>query len=357
MTGSADGDPGGAAEGPHECGFPARPCPPPDLLGTLRAFTGMWRWTMAGLDDAALAAPGPGGGPSVLHHVDAARATIEGASDRARALVDDPSRRGAVSSDPVRPAGASRTARAAVAALDRAVAGLNAVAGRADAALWAADAGGAPGALATIVAGAVHDGVHRLHEGGRAVHDRGGGAPARQSRSWRSAPGRSGHALPFGRAQVGCVEQLNASGGGVPKLPVLTGRIDEGGLVGDRQAERRIHGRPYQAVSLWSAEVIDALRAEGHGVYPGAAGENVTLSGVDWAAVRPGVRIRLGEALVEVSAFATPCAKNVRWFVDGAIDRIDHRRNPGWSRAYAWVLRPGDVRPGDPAVVEPPPVP
>jgi MOSC domain-containing protein YiiM len=182
---------------------------------------------------------------------------------------------------------------------------------------------------------AVHEGVHHLHAGGRLAHALGGGAPA----------------------QAGRVVQLNASGGGVPKLPVLVGRIDEGGLAGDRQGDRRIHGRPYQAVSLWSADVIEDLRAEGHGVYPGAAGENVTLSGVDWATVRPGVRIRLGDALVEVSGYATPCEKNARWFVDGAIDRIDQRRNPGWSRAYAWVLRTGDVSPGDPALVEPGPEP
>ncbi len=333
----------------HECGFPAEGCSRDDLLGTLRAFTGMWRAIMAGLDDDVLAAPGPRGGPSVFGHLDAARSAVAAARDRVRAIVDAPASTGgpppavgvagaAPDQVPPPPARADvatpSTARAAVSALDRAIAGLNSAAGRGDAARWAPDtaAGGAAGPVATLVGEAVHEGVHRLHAGGRMVQRLGGGAPS----------------------QHGRVVQLNVSGGGVPKTPVPAGRIDDDGLSGDRQGERRIHGRPYQALSLWSAEVIEALRAEGHGVYPGAAGENVTLAGIDWPTIRPGVRVQVGEALVEVSGYATPCAKNTRWFVDGAIDRIDQRRHPGWSRAYAWVLRSGAVAPGDAALVEPP---
>jgi MOSC domain-containing protein YiiM len=108
-----------------------------------------------------------------------------------------------------------------------------------------------------------------------------------------------------------------------------------------------------QALSLWSLAVIDALRAEGHPIRAGAAGENVTLTGIDWTTIRPGVRLTIGPAVVEISAFATPCAKNAQWFADGEFRRIDHERNPGWSRAYAWVLRGGELHAGDEVVVEP----
>ena len=37
----------------------------------------------------------------------------------------------------------------------------------------------------------------------------------------------------------------------------------------------------------------------------GAAGENVTIAGLDWADVRPGVRLRIGEVLAEVWSFAS----------------------------------------------------
>ena len=92
-----------------------------------------------------------------------------------------------------------------------------------------------------------------------------------------------------------------ASNGGVPKQALLRASIGRRGLEEDRQAERRLHGRPFQAVCLWSSEVIDALRSEGHPIHPGAAGENVTVSGIDWTTIRPGVRMRVGDVLLEIS--------------------------------------------------------
>ena len=177
----------------------------------------------------------------------------------------------------------------------------------------------------------VHAGIHRLRLAGRALHALGAGAPR----------------------QHGTLAQINASGGGVPKTPLPSATVDRHGIVGDVQADRHFHGRPWQALSLWSTAVIDALVDEGHHVHPGSAGENLTLAEVDWTTIRPGVRLHVGEVALEVSSFATPCAKNAQWFSDRDFRRIDHNRRPGWSRAYAWVLEGGEVEPGDPVVVEP----
>src|SRR5919107_4461162 len=92
---------------------------------------------------------------------------------------------------------------------------------------------------------------------------------------------------------------LNVSDGGVPKLPVARARVTSAGVEGDRQRKLTIHGGPDRALCLWSLELIEALRAEGHPVVPGSAGENVTISGVDWGRVVPGARLRLGSVLVE----------------------------------------------------------
>ena len=149
----------------------------------------------------------------------------------------------------------------------------------------------------------------------------------------------------------GELAQVNSSNGGVPKLPVDAGHISYGGLDGDRQATRRHHGRPWQAICLYSGDVIDALRAEGHPIGWGSTGENLTLSGIDWAQLRAGLVIEIGEVRLRLSAPAVPCFKNKPFFADGHFLRMDHGLHPGWSRWYATVLTPGDVTTGDTVVV------
>jgi MOSC domain-containing protein YiiM len=161
---------------------------------------------------------------------------------------------------------------------------------------------------------------------------------------------RAAGALPA--TVTGTVAQLNRSAGGVPKEPVDEVSVDLDGIVGDVQANRTLHGRPWQALCLWSVEVIDAFRADGNPLRPGAAGENATVAGLPWAEVRPGVRLRLGSVLCAVWSYTLPCAKNARWFRDRAFDLMHHDRGPV-SRVYATVLEPGTIAAGDPAVLEP----
>jgi MOSC domain-containing protein YiiM len=151
---------------------------------------------------------------------------------------------------------------------------------------------------------------------------------------------------------TGAVAQLNVSDGGVPKRPVERIEVDFRGVVGDRQATRLHHGRPFQALCLWSVEVIASLAAEGHPIGPGSAGENVTIAGLDWSTVSPGVRLAIGSVLCQISSYAVPCRQNARWFVDGDFGRIHHRHGP-ISRVYATVLEPGAVGVGDAVIVEP----
>jgi MOSC domain-containing protein YiiM len=161
---------------------------------------------------------------------------------------------------------------------------------------------------------------------------------------------RRAGALPA--RSIGEITGVHVSGGGVPKHPVPEALVTERGLEGDDQAARQHHGRPWQAVCVWSSEVIDDLAREGHAVRPGACGENLTVTGIDWAGVRSGVRLLAGQALLEVSVFTLPCSKNARWFLEGDFNRMHHDRGPV-SRVYASVLAGGWVRPGDEVVLEP----
>ena len=161
---------------------------------------------------------------------------------------------------------------------------------------------------------------------------------------------RAAGALPD--TDHGLVAQLNVSGGGVPKQPVPSFMIERTGPAGDTRKTRLHHGRPWQAVCLWAAEVVDAFAAEGHPIAYGSAGENVTVRGVPWGQVQAGVRMRVGHALLEMTPWALPCSKNAQWFIGRDSSLMHHDRGPV-SRIYASVLEPGAVSVGDDVVLEP----
>ena len=137
----------------------------------------------------------------------------------------------------------------------------------------------------------------------------------------------------------------------MPKRPVAECRVTVNGLAGDRQRDRRFHGGPKRAVCLYSLEVIHSLQAEGHPIGVGSAGENLTVSGVDWDAVTPGRRVRVGPVLLELTNYAHPCRNLVPCFRDGDFVRISQKVHPASGRLYAKVLEEGVVRPGDPVEV------
>jgi MOSC domain-containing protein YiiM len=143
------------------------------------------------------------------------------------------------------------------------------------------------------------------------------------------------------------VFSLQVSDGGVPKLAVREAMVTPLGLSGDRQKNLKYHGGPDRAVCFYSLELITALQLEGHRVFPGALGENVTLVDVDWAQMKSDARLRLGEVVVELTAFAPPCSTIAEAFIDGQSKRVSQKVHPGWSRIYCRVLEPGRIRVGD----------
>jgi len=150
----------------------------------------------------------------------------------------------------------------------------------------------------------------------------------------------------------GRVAHLHAGPGGLPKPAVHHLTIGWRGADGDQQASRKHHGAPWQALCVWSVEAIDALRALGHPVTPGGAGENITVAGLPWHELRAGVRLRVGTVLCELSAWALPCKQTSHCFTDGDFMVMHHDRGP-YSRIYATVLEPGVVTVGDTATLEP----
>lgn len=140
----------------------------------------------------------------------------------------------------------------------------------------------------------------------------------------------------------GRIFQLSRSDGGVPKLAVREAAVTVTGLEGDRQRDLRYHGGPERALCLYALERILELQGEGHPVFPGSVGENVTTVGLDWSRLAPGARLALGdEVVVEISSYTAPCKKIAASFNDGDFKRISQKVRPGDARLYARVLRTG----------------
>ncbi|HEX7588257.1 MAG TPA: MOSC domain-containing protein [Anaerolineae bacterium] len=143
--------------------------------------------------------------------------------------------------------------------------------------------------------------------------------------------------------------QINASKqGGVPKAAMRQAEVDVLGIVGSQVANPEDHGGIERALCLYSLERILALQAEGHPLYPGSVGENITTVNLDWEQMVPGARLRLGEqVLIELTRYTSPCTTIAASFLDGHYERIAQKPYPGWSRVYARVLQPGPIRIAD----------
>ena len=146
---------------------------------------------------------------------------------------------------------------------------------------------------------------------------------------------------------TGRIVSLNRSNGGVPKGPVTEVAVSPHGMDGDRQKHLNHHGGLERAICLYSFELIEALRAEGHPIVPGATGENVTIQHLDWRDVQPGARLQIGTVTLDVTAYAWPCKQIEHAFADRNSTRISEKVHPGWSRVYARVTGSGVLHVGD----------
>ena len=154
---------------------------------------------------------------------------------------------------------------------------------------------------------------------------------------------------------TGSILQINISPGGIPKRPIPEATVTAEGILGDRWAHPDIHGGPNQAVLLITSEGIEELIAQGHPLFPGALGENLTITGLDRRQMRVGQRYRAGEALLELTKLRAPCATlavygpGIQLAIYDSQVKAGDPSTPRWGLGgfYARVLRAGTIRPQD----------
>jgi MOSC domain-containing protein YiiM len=144
---------------------------------------------------------------------------------------------------------------------------------------------------------------------------------------------------------------------GLPKRPVTALTVTTEGVQGDfnRWRTEEAGGDPDQAVLLIRDETLADLRAEGWPVQRGELGENLTIADVPTGALHPGVQVRVGEVVLEVSKACDPCT------VLYALPYVGVDRGAAFLRAlkgrrgwYARVIQGGTVNFDMPLVVEDP---
>jgi MOSC domain-containing protein YiiM len=136
------------------------------------------------------------------------------------------------------------------------------------------------------------------------------------------------------------------------KSPV-TGRVALRGvnLVGDDQADRRVHGGPDKAVYAYATEDYEWWSTVVGELAPATFGENLTTTGIDLTGARIGDRWVVGSAELEVAQPRQPCFKlGIRMGDDDFPGRFAEAGRPG---AYLRIVSPGDVGAGDEIDVRP----
>ncbi len=121
-------------------------------------------------------------------------------------------------------------------------------------------------------------------------------------------------------------------------------------LVGDDQADRKVHGGPDRAVyayaaedyAWWSGELATALA-------PGTFGENLTTTGLDPSGAPIGERWQVGGAVLEVAGPRIPCVK-LGWRMNDPhfVKRFADALRLG---AYFRIIEPGAIARGDTVTV------
>lgn len=130
---------------------------------------------------------------------------------------------------------------------------------------------------------------------------------------------------------------------GFPRAALESAELIAGkGIRGDRKAGKREN----RAVLLLGQATYDHLKRIGLELPVGALGENLVLD-LDPHTLEPGTRLRIEDALLEVSLYCSPCQTLRERYGQDFPQRLGRRRG-----MLAKVLQGGTVYPGSPVEIQ-----
>jgi molybdenum cofactor synthesis domain-containing protein len=131
---------------------------------------------------------------------------------------------------------------------------------------------------------------------------------------------------------------------GTFKYPIEKGTLKrEYGIDGDAHA-----GNWHRQISLLAQESVDKMAALGaKDLVPGIFAENVTTEGIELFSLPVGTRLRVGEAIVEVTQIGKECHQHCQIYQQVGMCVMPT------EGIFVIVIREGDIRPGDEITVLP----
>ena len=133
---------------------------------------------------------------------------------------------------------------------------------------------------------------------------------------------------------------------GIDKRPVEHPvRLADNHVAGDTVVDRKHHGGPHKAVYAYAQEDAQWWEQQlDRSIAPGAFGENLTTLGINLNALTIGTKLRVGDAILEVSEPRIPCRVFAGfWDLPHLVKDFTAAGRPG---TYLRIIEPGDVSAG-----------
>ncbi|MBL4630297.1 MAG: MOSC domain-containing protein [Paraglaciecola sp.] len=141
---------------------------------------------------------------------------------------------------------------------------------------------------------------------------------------------------------------------GIYKYPVKHAVIDELGIQGDVQVDKRYHGGPERALHQYALtsyeKIIKAYPLLHKQAWPGSIGENLSVADMNETNVCIGDIYQMGGCQIQVSGPRMPCYKISAKFKTPGLDKfIAKHAIHGW---YFRVLKNGSICMNDPVILQ-----
>jgi len=123
---------------------------------------------------------------------------------------------------------------------------------------------------------------------------------------------------------------------GCRKYPVIRAFLKYG-IEGDAHA-----GKGEKQISLLTLRSIEKMRERGYNIQYGELAENITLDGLDPSEIKIGMKLGIGDAIIEVTKIGKKCNHDCELFKGNVEDCMMAKEG-----FFAKVIKEGEIKVGD----------